>query len=102
MGQICPTTYSSCVISFYISTLFQSGNAVNLNHTQKQWLDFGEHTEACMTRPGTCGAEGGAVSYWMNLFQAGRYYRAGVISSRKGGHAGFEVYVLWNELDKLW
>ena len=42
-------------------------NAWNLDHTKKQWVDLGIHSVACMTRPETCGAAGGAISLWANL-----------------------------------
>ena len=32
---------------------------------RNQWVDLGIHTEACMTRPETCGAAGGAISMWV-------------------------------------
>ena len=41
--------------------------ALTLDHTKKQWVDLGIHTEACMTRPETCGAAGGAISVWVKI-----------------------------------
>ena len=46
---------------------YQVNNALTLDQTRKQWVDLGIHTEACMTRPETCGAEGGAISVWVNV-----------------------------------
>ena len=42
----------------------QVNSALALDHTQRQWVDLGIHTEACMTRPDTCGSAGGAISLW--------------------------------------
>ena len=42
-------------------------SAVSTNSSIIQWIDLGNHTEACMTRPETCGAAGGAVSLWVRL-----------------------------------
>ena len=39
--------------------------ALNLDHIKKQWVDIGIHTNACMTRPETCGEAGGAISVWL-------------------------------------
>ena len=38
-----------------------------MDHTKKQWVDLGIHTEACMTRPETCGAVAGAISLLVKL-----------------------------------
>ena len=46
----------------------QVNKALNLDKTKSQWIDLGIHSEACMTRPETCGAAGGAISLWVNLF----------------------------------
>ena len=43
------------------------GGAILLNHTRKQWVDLGIHTEACITRPETCGEAGAAVAFWMRI-----------------------------------
>ena len=46
---------------------------------KSQWVDLGIHTEACMTRPETCGAAGGAISVWLNVTTCPGYQ--GIISS---------------------
>ena len=40
------------------SVSFQVNNAVRTDRLQNQWMDLGIHTEACMTRPETCGPAG--------------------------------------------
>ena len=50
-----------------ITTCFQVNSALTLDHTKSQWVDLGFHTEACMTRPETCGAAGAAMSLWVNI-----------------------------------
>ena len=52
----------------------------NWTKKQKQWVDFGIHTEACMTRPETCGAAGGAISVWINILD-GLGNKEGILSS---------------------
>ena len=67
-------------------------SALTLDHREKQWVDLGIHTEACMTRPETCGAAGGAISLWMNLNECSGS-KKGFISSRRSrdytGISGF-------------
>ena len=63
--------------SFYICP--QVNSALTLDHTKRQWVDLGVHTEACMTLPETCGAAGGAVSMWMKLMECP--ILCGIISS---------------------
>ena len=46
---------------------YQVNCAWTLNRTRSQWVNLGIHTEACMTRPETCGAAGGAISVWLRL-----------------------------------
>ena len=49
------------------SVSFQVNNAVVTDRSRSQWIDLGVHTEACITRPETCGPAGGAVSFWVKL-----------------------------------
>ena len=53
-------------------------SALTLDRTRSQWVDLGIHTEACMTRPETCGAVGGSISLWANLIDC---TFGGIISS---------------------
>ena len=39
--------------------------ALNLDHTNRQWVDLGIHTDICLTQPETCCAAGGAISLWV-------------------------------------
>ena len=36
-----------------------------MDDTKRQWADLGTLTEACIVRPETCGAEGGALAMWI-------------------------------------
>ena len=42
-------------------------DAISLDHTRNQWVDLGILTDVCMASPGTCGAAGGAVAFWMRI-----------------------------------
>ena len=46
---------------------FKINSAVSTEIFLNQWIDLGIHTEACMTRPETCGTAGGAFSLWLRL-----------------------------------
>ena len=58
---------------------YQVNSAVSLDRTRNQWVDLGIHSEACMTRPETCGTAGGAISLWVKVIDCPRY--AGIIPS---------------------
>ena len=60
------------------------------NHLKRQWVDLGIHNEACMIRPETCDAAGGAISVWIKLNDCGNW--CGIISSFSGSATGFELY----------
>ena len=51
----------------YFYFLVKVNSALTLDHTKRQWVDLGFHTEDCMTQPETCGAAGGAISMRMRL-----------------------------------
>ena len=70
--------------------VLQMNLPLRLNRTQEQWVDLGIHTEACMTRPETCGAAGGAVSLWVNLNEC-YYKRSGIVSSIAVSSSGFYI-----------
>ena len=59
----------------------QVNSAVSLDRTREQWVDLGIMEKACITRPETCGAAGGAVSFWIRIVYGG-INEPGVISSR--------------------
>ena len=62
-----------------------------MDRTKRQWVDLGMFKAACITHPETCGAAGGAVSFYMRV----GYYESGyweIISSTKRGFTGFRIY----------
>ena len=63
--------------------------ALTLNHTMKQWVDLGIHTEACMTRPDTCGAAGGAISLWVKVIEFSSI--GGIMSSHSTESSGTSI-----------
>ena len=63
--------------------------ALSLDRTKRQWVDLGIHTEACMTRPETCGAAGGAVSLWVRVSASSS---GGIVSTLAYGFTtGFNI-----------
>ena len=50
-------------MKLYESVSFQVNNAVVTDRLQNQWIDLGIQTEACMTRPETCGPAGVVIIY---------------------------------------
>ena len=70
--------------------VIQMNLALRLNRTLEQWVDLGIHTAACMIRPETCGAAGGAISVWMNMTDC--YYRSsGVFATRSESSSGLYI-----------
>ena len=65
----------------------QVNSAVSLDHIRRQWIDLGLHSEACMTRPETCGEAGGAISAWVNLVECPSS-GDGIVSSYGDGSDG--------------
>ena len=68
----------------------QVNNALIVDRTKNQWVDLGIHTEACMTRPETCGAEGGAISLWIRVIDCPNI--GGLVSSLVDSRTRFCVY----------
>ena len=64
-----------------IRIYFQINFAIGTDRLRSQWIDLGNHTEACMTNPGTCGKPGGAISLWFKLIDSG--YIGAVFSTMK-------------------
>ena len=52
---------------YSVLSISQVNNTLTLDRTKRQWVHLGIHTEACMTRPETCGAAGGAISLWVRV-----------------------------------
>ena len=64
-----------------------------MNRPRRQWVDLGILEEACIIRPETCGAAGGAVAFWMRTnHDEGTQH--GIISSqsRSDGAAYFLIF----------
>ena len=76
--------------------------ALSLNRTQgTKWVDLGIHTEACMTRPETCGAAGGAVSVWVKVTECPGEIEGGIgiITSQSSDQkTGFSIMCLSSEI----
>ena len=58
----------------------------------RQWVDLGIRTEACVTRPDTCGAAGGAISKWLRV-NSDRFWR-GVMTTRQQSLSSDTSFVL--------
>ena len=59
---------------------------MRLDHTLEQWIDLGILSEACITQVTTCGPEGAAVSFWVNIIDCPS--SGGIISSRTYQNGG--------------
>ena len=70
--------------------LQQVNSALTLDETRNQLINVGIHTEACMTRPETCGAAGGAISLWVNQIECP--LPGGIVSTRAFGSSGSLIY----------
>ena len=75
-----------------IDTLIQVNLAWTFNGAKNQWVNLGTHTEACITRPDTCGVAGGAISLWVNILNRGSGYN-GIMSSCLSYTSGFFLFV---------
>ena len=62
--------------------------ARTFNGANNQLVDLGTDTDACMTRPETCGAAGGAISLWINANDCDGSI-CGIITSRKSYRTEF-------------
>ena len=83
-----PTRYYDVKL---ITIILKINPAVRTDRTESQWIDLGIHTEACMTRPETCGVAGGSLSFWMKLRNCPE--ELGVITTI---HSGTGLMVLCN------
>ena len=79
---------AACDFIFFIC--LQVNSALNLNQTKRQWVDLEIHTDACMTRPETCGAAGGAISLWVNAINCSDY--CGFVSSAAFASTGSSIF----------
>ena len=58
--------------------------------TNKQWVDLGVQTQACLVLPETCGPEGAAVA--LRLYHRSCDDDGGFMSSRETLETGFIIY----------
>ena len=49
-------------------------------------MDLGDLSAACITKPSTCGSDGGTVSLWVKMIESGF-----IITSRSKDSEGFSV-----------
>ena len=61
-----------------------------MSRGRHDWIDFGHHPDACVTKPETCGAAGGAISFWFKNVECP--YPAGILNSLTGKTTGFDFY----------
>ena len=87
MDRHTPSFWMWAVINVIFYVLQQVNNAWSLNRTMNQWVDLGIHTEACLTRPDTCSAAGGAISLWVYVSDYDGH-AAGIVSSHVVGSTG--------------
>ena len=67
-----------------------------LDQTRSQWVDLGDSGQkACMTRPETCGAAGGAISLWVNVIECPG--NGGIVSSYAGDTSSL-VFCRYDEI----
>ena len=60
-----------------------------MERNTRDWVDLGDLSVACITRPETCGREGAAISVWLNFHDCPR--DGGIISASGFGTSGFQV-----------
>ena len=58
----------------------QVNNAISTDYAQKQWVNLGNLSIACLTIPETCGSAGGALSAWIKIGDTD-YPSGGIVSS---------------------
>ena len=75
---------------FFFIILFQVKSAISLDRTRKQWVDLGVLKEACITRPETCGAAGGAITLWIRVTHSDNTWRH-IITARSQGVASTKL-----------
>lgn len=46
-------------------------NGVETDKTEYQYVNLGELSDACITRPVTCGGEGATISLWLKVEHCG-------------------------------
>ena len=66
-----------------------------MNRNNKQWVDLGDLSVACITRSETCGSEGASLSVWLKVDVCPT--DSGIMSSVGIGTSGFSI-VCHNDL----
>ena len=64
-------------------------NFLKVDHTKRQWVDLGIHTEVCMTRPETCGVAGGTICLWVKVVDC---ENGGIVSTLDPGKTGSAIH----------
>ena len=64
-------------------------NGVQTDKSLSQYVDLGDLSAACITKPSTCGSDGGTVSLWIKTTSCDS--SDGVISSLAWSGEGFDV-----------
>ena len=72
--------------------IFKINSAVSIDRARDQWIHLETHPDAaCMTRPETCGAAGGAISLWVNVIDCPQ--TAGIVTSIDDpDQSGFRIW----------
>ena len=77
----------------YSELILQICNGVETDKTESQYVNLGDLSDACITRPVTCGGEGATVSLWLKVEHCGTndgalfssdYYYDGGATPREG------------------
>ena len=68
---------------------FKFGKVVNTNKEEKQWINLGDLSEACLTDPETCN-QGVTVAAWIKIKECTN--RGGIISGNAANRQGFKIH----------
>ena len=69
---------------------FQMNTVVTTDRSLQQWLDLGNQSQACITIPESCGAQGGSISVWFKLGDSNT--EGAIISSMTQPQTSFSFY----------
>ena len=67
----CPHSLDEVMRLFWkyqFTSFFQETTFVRVNHTQYQWVDLGDLSQACIAIPETCDTQGGTLSVWVRVY----------------------------------
>ena len=82
----------TCKPGFILFTIvFQIGNAVRTDDSQRQWVDLGNLSRVtCFANPDTCAPAGATVSLWVKILNCPTYH--GILSANaRADHTGLRV-----------